>query len=70
MISLSRVGAIALRIFYLYRGSPARLAPMLIWVVVDVLLWGLLTWGLGLALSEAYYRIRPTGLEDDLDRER
>ena len=35
-----------------------------------MLLWGLLTWGLGLALSEAYYRIRPTGLEDDLDRER
>jgi len=43
MMSLSRVGAVALRLFYLYRGSPARLAPMLIWVVVDVLLWGLLT---------------------------
>ena len=43
MISLYRVCAVALRLFYLYRGSPARLVPMLIWVVVDVLLWGLLT---------------------------
>jgi ABC-2 type transport system permease protein len=42
-MNFRRVGAVALRIFYLYRGSPARLAPMLIWVVVDVLLWGLLT---------------------------
>ncbi len=42
-MNLNRVLAIALRIFYLYRGSPARLAPMLIWVVVDILMWGLLT---------------------------
>jgi len=32
--------------------------------------WGLLTWGLGLALSELYYRLRPAGLERDLDRHR
>jgi len=38
-----RVAAIALRLFYLYRGSPARIFPLLIWVAVDVLLWGFIT---------------------------
>ena len=42
-MSLTRVWAIVLRIVYLYRGSPARLAPLVIWVVVDILMWGLLT---------------------------
>jgi ABC-2 type transport system permease protein len=42
-MSLTRILAIALRIFYLYRGSPARLAPLVIWVVVDILMWGFLT---------------------------
>ncbi len=39
----SRVAAIVLRIFYLYRGSPQRVFPIFIWVVVDILLWGFLT---------------------------
>jgi ABC-2 type transport system permease protein len=39
----SRVGAIVLRIFYLYRGSPQRVFPIFIWVAVDILLWGFLT---------------------------
>ena len=38
-----RVGAIVLRIFYLYRGSPQRVFPLFIWVAVDILLWGFLT---------------------------
>ncbi len=42
-MNFSRVSAIVLRIFYLYRGSPARLLPMLIWVTVDIVLWGFLT---------------------------
>ena len=37
---------------------------------VALLLWGLLTWGLGLALAEAYYRLWSTRLDDDLDRRR
>jgi len=37
-----------------------------LWMVV----WGLLTWGLGLGLCEIYYRLRPARLEADLDRER
>jgi ABC-2 type transport system permease protein len=38
-----RVAAIALRLYYLYRGSPARLFPILIWVAVDIVMWGFLT---------------------------
>jgi ABC-2 type transport system permease protein len=39
----TRVGAIVLRILYLYRGSPERVFPIFIWVAVDILLWGFLT---------------------------
>src|SRR5271165_2268435 len=39
----TRVAAIVLRIFYLYRGSPQRIFPMFVWVAVDILLWGFLT---------------------------
>jgi len=39
----SRIGAIVLRQLYLYRGSPQRVLPIFIWVVVDILLWGFIT---------------------------
>ena len=39
----SRIGAVVLRIFYLYRGSPQRIFPIFVWVAVDILLWGFLT---------------------------
>jgi ABC-2 type transport system permease protein len=39
----SRVGAIVLRILYLYRASPQRVFPIFVWVAVDILLWGFLT---------------------------
>jgi ABC-2 type transport system permease protein len=42
-VNRSRVGAIVLRIFYLYRGSPQRVFPLFVWVGVDILLWGFLT---------------------------
>jgi ABC-2 type transport system permease protein len=35
--------AIMLRQFYLMRGSPARLFPLVMWVAVDILLWGFIT---------------------------
>jgi ABC-2 type transport system permease protein len=38
-----RIGAVVLRILYLYRGSPQRIFPMFVWVAVDILLWGFLT---------------------------
>jgi ABC-2 type transport system permease protein len=42
-MSRSRVGAVVLRILYLYRGSPQRIFPIFVWVVVDIVLWGFLS---------------------------
>jgi ABC-2 type transport system permease protein len=42
-MTLSRVGAIVLRQFYLVRGSPQRILPMFAWVAIDILLWGYIT---------------------------
>jgi len=39
----SRVFAIVLRQFYLLRGSPVRLLPMIAWVGIDIVLWGFLS---------------------------
>ena len=39
----SRIAAIVLRQFYLYRGSPVRLLPMVAWVAIDIVLWGFIT---------------------------
>ena len=39
----SRIGAVVLRMLYLYRGSPQRVFPIFICVAVDILLWGFLT---------------------------
>ena len=38
-----RAIAIALRQFYLWRGSPARVLPMFAWVAIDIVLWGFIT---------------------------
>jgi ABC-2 type transport system permease protein len=40
---LHPVIAIILRQLYLMRGSPARLVPLVMWVAVDILLWGFIT---------------------------
>jgi len=40
---LDRTLAIALRHFYLVRGSPARALPLFVWVAVDMVLWGFIT---------------------------
>jgi ABC-2 type transport system permease protein len=42
-MSGSRVGAVVLRILYLYRGSPQRVFPIFVFVAVDIILWGFLT---------------------------
>ena len=39
----SRVLAIVVRQFYLLRGSPVRLLPMIAWVAIDIVLWGFIT---------------------------
>jgi len=40
---LSGVAAIAVRQFYLLRGSPIRLLPMIAWVAIDIVLWGFIS---------------------------
>ena len=42
-MNASRIGAIVLRMFYLYRGSPQRVFPIFIFVTIDILVWGFLT---------------------------
>ncbi|MBS1855609.1 MAG: ABC transporter permease [Acidobacteria bacterium] len=37
------MGAIALRYFYLLRGSPARIVPLFAWVGIDIVLWGFIS---------------------------
>lgn len=37
------MAAIALRYFYLMRGSPARVVPLFAWVAIDILLWGFIS---------------------------
>lgn len=42
-MSLLRISAIALRQFYLMRGSIARFLPLFIWVALDMTVWGFLS---------------------------
>jgi ABC-2 type transport system permease protein len=42
-MNLTRVAAIVLRQYYLYRSSPQRVLPLFVWVVLDIVLWGYIT---------------------------
>ena len=42
-MNLTRVAAIVLRQYYLYRSSPQRVLPLFVWVVLDIVLWGFIT---------------------------
>jgi len=42
-VRFSRIAAIVLRVFYLLRGSPARILPLFVWVGVDIVVWGFIT---------------------------
>jgi ABC-2 type transport system permease protein len=42
-VKLRPILAILLRQFYLLRGSPVRLFPMISWVAIDIVLWGFIT---------------------------
>jgi ABC-2 type transport system permease protein len=37
------MSAVALRQFYLLRGSAARVLPLFVWVAIDIVLWGFMT---------------------------
>lgn len=57
-MSLSRIAAIPLRQFYLYRGSVARLVPLFAWVTIDMVLWGFMTKFLS-GVAQTSYRFVP-----------
>lgn len=42
-MNFSRVSAVVLRQFYLLRGSPSRILPLFMWVMIDMVLWGFIT---------------------------
>jgi ABC-2 type transport system permease protein len=42
-VRTNRIAALALRQFYLMRGSPARVVPLFVWVAIDIVLWGFIT---------------------------
>jgi ABC-2 type transport system permease protein len=49
-----RVAAVALRQYYLYRGSPTRLVPLFVWVAVDIIVWGFISRYLNSVASPGY----------------
>lgn len=59
-MKLRRIGAIALRQYYLMRGSPVRLMPLFAWVAIDVLLWGFIVRYLGTLGSIGPERLLPS----------
>lgn len=42
-MNLRRASAVSLRIYYLLRGSPARVLQMFVWVLIDITLWGFIS---------------------------
>ncbi len=58
-MSVRRTAAIALRQFYLIRGSVARLVPLFAWVAVDMVLWGFITRYLN-AITASGFNFIPT----------
>ena len=42
-MKLRPIAGVALRQFYLMRGSPVRVLPLFAWVAIDIVLWGFIT---------------------------
>lgn len=57
-MKFSRMAAIPLRQFYLYRGSVARVVPLFAWVTIDMVLWGFMTRFLS-GMGHSPYRFVP-----------
>jgi ABC-2 type transport system permease protein len=53
-VNVKRVGAIAVRQFYLFRGSPARVVPLVGWVAIDMILWGFISRYLNTVASSGF----------------
>src|SRR5687768_12769365 len=42
-MNLKRTSAIALRQYYLTRGSITRIVPLFVWAAIDIVLWGFIS---------------------------
>jgi ABC-2 type transport system permease protein len=51
---LNRTAAIVIRHFYLFRGSPVRILPLFAWVLIDIVLWGLISRYLNTVASSGF----------------
>jgi ABC-2 type transport system permease protein len=56
---LRRVAAILLRLYFLLRGSSARVVPLFAWQAVDIVLWGFISRYLN-SVSSAHFNFIPT----------
>ena len=61
MRSVRRISAVVLRQLFLMRGSVARLIPIFIWVLLDMVLWGFLSHYLA-GVAQAGFSFVPTFL--------
>ena len=57
-MKFKRMFAIPLRQFYLYKGSTARVIPLIGWVTIDMVLWGFMTKFLS-SLGQSQFRFVP-----------
>ncbi|MDH7599031.1 MAG: ABC transporter permease [Sedimentisphaerales bacterium] len=48
------VAAILLRQYYLMRGSPVRILPVVVWVAIDIILWGFISRYLNIIASSQF----------------
>ncbi len=60
-MSITRIAAVVLRQLFLMRGSVARLIPIFIWVLLDMVLWGFLSHYLA-GVAQAGFSFVPTFL--------
>jgi ABC-2 type transport system permease protein len=57
--SLERIAGVLLRLFYLLRGSSARIVPLFVWQAVDIVLWGFISRYLN-SVSASQFNFVPT----------
>ena len=51
---MSRTAAIVLRQYYLMRGTPSRVLSLVVWVTIDIVLWGFITKYLNTVASSGF----------------
>src|SRR5262245_58476876 len=54
MYKLSRASAIVLRQYYLMCGNPSRVMSVVVWVTIDIVLWGFITKYLNTVTSSGF----------------